>query len=92
MTEVVVEPLSVPAPVEGDKLQATPLLLESWVIVAVMVVACPAARDAPPLEARAMAIGVELLQPATRHRQQTHNTHKKRERVHRTRHGVTPRN
>jgi len=61
VTEVVVEPLSVPAPVEGDKLQVTPLLLESLVTVAVMVVDCPAARDAPALEARAMAMGAGLL-------------------------------
>jgi hypothetical protein len=35
-------------------------------MVAVIVVDCPAARDAPPLEARAMAIGVLLLQLAVK--------------------------
>ena len=70
-----------PAPEEGDKVQVTPLLLESCMSVAVMVVDFPAARDAPALDARAIAMGVELLQPATKPRQQTHTAHIKRERV-----------
>jgi len=64
VTEVVVDPLSAPAPVAGDKVQVTPLFVESWVTVAAMVVDCPAARDAPALETRLIASGAELPQLA----------------------------
>lgn len=60
-----VAPLSAPAPLAGDRVHITPFPVESWVTVAVMVVDCPAARDAPPLETRAMVSGAELPQPAT---------------------------
>ena len=79
VTEVVVCPLSAPRPV---KLQVTPLLDLSFATVAVIVTVWPATADCVPLGERLMVTGLDPpLQPATRHREQTHNAHIKRERV-----------